>query len=93
MGHGIVKPNLDGSIEKCGGPTICEECAREWAKEYGENLQTDVKIPYPDFGKFITWFMLEYPYIINDHERHTAYLLCKKVWMAAVASKDFEYVV
>jgi len=31
MGHGHVIPNLDGSTARCGGPALCDECAREQA--------------------------------------------------------------
>lgn len=29
MGHGHVNPNKDGSLARCGGPSICKECATE----------------------------------------------------------------
>lgn len=31
MGHGHVKPNVDGSTARCGGPSLCAECAFELA--------------------------------------------------------------
>ncbi len=30
-GHGHVTPNANGFKARCGGPAICEECARELA--------------------------------------------------------------
>ena len=93
MGHGIVKPNLDGSKEKCGGPTTCLECAGEFLKEYAEDAIEPFTLPDENSSNFINWFMDEYPYMINDHERNTTYRLCKKVWEAALKSKDFKYVV
>ena len=48
MGHGHVTPNPDGSLARCGGPAICEVCAREkaalqpkkqsWTKEMREEI-------------------------------------------------------
>ena len=31
MNHGHVRPNLDGSKARCGGPRLCNECAAELA--------------------------------------------------------------
>jgi hypothetical protein len=31
MNHGHVTKNKDGSTARCGGPTICSECALELA--------------------------------------------------------------
>lgn len=31
-GHGHVTPNLDGMRARCGGPTICRDCALELAR-------------------------------------------------------------
>lgn len=32
MGHGHVVPNPDGSKARCGGPTLCSECATELSR-------------------------------------------------------------
>lgn len=32
MGHGHVTPNADGTKARCGGPSICHECARDAAQ-------------------------------------------------------------
>lgn len=29
MNHGHVTPNSDGSLARCGGPSICSQCALE----------------------------------------------------------------
>lgn len=31
-GHGHVIPNADGSLARCGGPGLCDECSREEAQ-------------------------------------------------------------
>lgn len=48
MGHGHVIPNEDGSKARCGGPMICDVCAKELAAQkdriakYGyENLESE----------------------------------------------------
>lgn len=33
IGHGHVTPNPDGTKARCGGPAICEVCARELANK------------------------------------------------------------
>lgn len=33
MGHGHVIPNPDGSLARCGGPSICRVCAKEKAAQ------------------------------------------------------------
>lgn len=54
-GHGHVTPNDDGTKAHCGGPALCDECAREAgakdAKDYRENWD-----PRPIHG----WFGLSY---------------------------------
>jgi hypothetical protein len=34
-GHGHVTPNDDGSMARCGGPAICEVCAKEYFAKHG----------------------------------------------------------
>lgn len=29
MGHGHITPNADGSLCRCGGPALCDVCAKE----------------------------------------------------------------
>lgn len=36
MNHGHVRPNPDGSVARCGGPPLCEECAIELVNVYWE---------------------------------------------------------
>lgn len=31
-GHGHVTPNADGTRARCGGPSICAQCALEFAR-------------------------------------------------------------
>ena len=31
-GHGHVFPRLDGFVARCGGPSICPECAKDFAQ-------------------------------------------------------------
>jgi hypothetical protein len=51
-GHGWVFPNLDGSKAKCGGPAICQACARDQqaldaARRFGqETLAAQYPEPY-----------------------------------------------
>lgn len=33
MNHGHVKPNPNGVVARCGGPTLCDVCAKELAAE------------------------------------------------------------
>lgn len=32
-GHGWVFPRDDGAVAKCGGPKICQECAKDQATD------------------------------------------------------------
>lgn len=34
-GHGHVVPNADGSKARCGGPSMCSQCASELSKQRG----------------------------------------------------------
>lgn len=42
--HGHVIPNADGSKARCGGPSICSQCAREFAAHGGGGAGV-VKLP------------------------------------------------
>lgn len=36
-GHGDVYPRPDGILSKCGGPSMCSECAKDLAKKEGRS--------------------------------------------------------
>jgi hypothetical protein len=36
MSHGHVKPNLDGTKARCGGPGVCPECSMELHRDIAE---------------------------------------------------------
>ena len=36
MGHGHVIANPDGSLARCGGPAICQQCSIEYAEFHGK---------------------------------------------------------
>lgn len=40
-GHGHVIPNADGRRARCGGPSICSECAAELVR-VSSNIQTHI---------------------------------------------------
>jgi len=43
-GHGHVRPRPDGVKMRCGGPSICAECAREAAAVASEQASRDAEI-------------------------------------------------
>lgn len=41
-GHGHVTPNADGSLARCGGPGICDECSAEAARQQPKTVPIHV---------------------------------------------------
>lgn len=37
-GHGHVYPRPDGNRARCGGPSMCAECAKDLARQQSETL-------------------------------------------------------
>lgn len=47
-GHGHVTPRKDGLKARCGGPTLCSECADEWRRKHGMPVtQSPIVFPGP----------------------------------------------
>ena len=50
-GHGWVRPRLDGSKARCGGPAICSECALEAGSLSPRSKPLDRDEVSPNFKK------------------------------------------
>jgi hypothetical protein len=46
-GHGHVTPNADGTKARCGGPSICSDCAAEWSA-IGKEVELGPGLGWPE---------------------------------------------
>ena len=72
MGHGHVTPNEDGSKARCGGPSFCKECKKEYMG-IPKNLRGEIiKLSLHTYEGKQSWSSVS-PHVLNsDQERRIA---------------------